>query len=550
MLTRLSFKQQLLILLAVPLLGTLAVGGLAYLGMARLHGTVESSYHNGARPMRAMAEVLSRIPRMRVGIDLMFLRDLGMGGAKETATRIRETREEDIPAMQQALQAAVEAQVNPSIRDEVTALQRQFAQLEQQALAPMLQALEQGDVEAARRIYDQHYADLYTAQRLSANSVMEHLVDEAGRNKEAADAEFGDTTVRMLTASAVALLVGLTLGVVILRYLTQRVNALQSQIEQASEHLALRDRSTIGGSDELARIAQAYNQFIAKLDEAVGKAQRFADSVRGTAGSVAEHAGDVTDASQRQTDAAQATAAAVEQVAVSVRHVADNTEMAAQLADLVQTRSREGMQLLEQTRGNIGQVGDTLEDAARLTLQLADRSQSIGGIVNSIRDIADQTNLLALNAAIEAARAGELGRGFAVVADEVRKLAERTTTATGEVSQMLQGIHGEIESVATAMRGSVERMQGGRQLVEQAASAMTEISHEAEHSAENVRAIVDSSREQGQAAESIAVSVQQIVTMADANFQSIKAAQQGTDELNRLAAGLAQEMARFKTTAH
>ncbi|GAA5784283.1 methyl-accepting chemotaxis protein [Chitiniphilus shinanonensis] len=550
MLHKLTFKQQLLILLAVPLLGTLAVGGLAYLGMARLHGTVESSYHNGARPMRAMAEVLSRIPRMRVGIDLMFLRDQGLGGSKDTATRIRETREEDIPAMRQALQAAVDAQVNPAIRDEVATLQQQFGQLEQQALAPMLQALEQGDVETAKRLYDERYADLYTAQRTSANTVMEHLVDEAGRNKQGADAEFEQTTVRMLAASAVALLVGLVLGVVILRYLTLRVNTLQRQIEQASEQLALRDRSSIAGSDELARIAHAYNQFIAKLDEAVGKAQRFADSVRHTAGQVAEHAEAVTTASERQTDAAQATAAAVEQVAVSVRHVADNTEEAARLADRVQTRSREGTQLLAQTRGNIGEVGDTLESAAQLTLQLAGRSENIGSIVDSIRDIADQTNLLALNAAIEAARAGELGRGFAVVADEVRKLAERTTAATGEIGRMLSGIHGEIESVVLVMRRSVEQMQGGRQLVEQAATAMGEISREAEHSAGNVRAIVDSSREQGQAAESIAVSVQQIVTMADANFQSIKAAQQGTDELNRLAAGLAQEMARFRTSGY
>ncbi len=95
-------------------------------------------------------------------------------------------------------------------------------------------------------------------------------------------------------------------------------------------------------------------------------------------------------------------------------------------------------------RSAVANIASNLESLSRETRQTAEHVQNlaqrvgqIGSILQIIKEVADQTNLLALNAAIEAARAGEMGRGFAVVADEVRKLAERTSTATNDISGLV-----------------------------------------------------------------------------------------------------------------
>ena len=285
------------------------------------------------------------------------------------------------------------------------------------------------------------------------------------------------------------------------------------------------------------------------LDRAVGNIQNFTSQVNVTVGAVAKVAADINQASLTQTDAAQSTAASVEQVAVSVQLVAENSNHAAEISEAVLRKAQQSIQGLEETRAQFEAIAGTLDGAGEVTRRLADRSANISSIVNVIREIAEQTNLLALNAAIEAARAGEQGRGFAVVADEVRKLAERTSSATQEIGQLLSGIQGEINQVVVAMQQGQEQMQTGQGLVGTARQLVEEIGGEARDSAQNVHSIADSTREQGIAANAIAQRIEQIVQMADRNHAAISEAQANIAHLSSMATDLERELARFQTSA-
>ncbi len=117
--------------------------------------------------MRPLAEAASRIPRMRVGIDVMLLQEVAaLKDAKSVLTRVKETRAKDIPKMDEALKQALDAQVNPKTRTDVQKTINIFAKVKSDELTPMIAALERNDLATVQEIYKSKYAASYDVRQL------------------------------------------------------------------------------------------------------------------------------------------------------------------------------------------------------------------------------------------------------------------------------------------------------------------------------------------------------------------------------------------------
>lgn len=283
------------------------------------------------------------------------------------------------------------------------------------------------------------------------------------------------------------------------------------------------------------------------LRRMIGEITANAEQVATASSQLQSSSLELLERAQTQSDAASSIAAAVEQMAVSIDQVKDNARVAYNLSNEAGEISEMGTGVIHGAANEMHKISQSVQSSSNIVQELGQQSDRITSIVNTIREIADQTNLLALNAAIEAARAGEQGRGFAVVADEVRKLAERTSSSTTEITEMVGKIQSGTQDAVSSMRSGVSQVSQGVELANQAGDAINRIRDGARRVTEMVNGIGDAIVEQSSASAQIAQRIEQIALMSEQSAVAVQQTTNAAQQLESMSNALHSAVRQFKT---
>ncbi|MEZ9411040.1 methyl-accepting chemotaxis protein [Vibrio lentus] len=298
-------------------------------------------------------------------------------------------------------------------------------------------------------------------------------------------------------------------------------NVEKAMAEIASGDGDLSQRMNVEGSDEIARLSSAFNQFVGKIHVTIEQVIITSNAVRAEMENIKSLTQGVAEFSSNQQKESEVVAAAVHEMQATSEAVSGNALEAASASNTANREVESADKTLGLTVSSIERLAHDIENASGVVHELDSDVKNIASILGVIRGIAEQTNLLALNAAIEAARAGEQGRGFAVVADEVRALASKTQDSTGEIQSMIERLEVGAKQAVGVMNES--KISGEKTIVQAgtAASSLSEIRNSIGMMNEMNTQIATAASQQSQVSEEVNKNVQCI---AESTMQMVEMA--------------------------
>ncbi|QAU34322.1 methyl-accepting chemotaxis protein [Janthinobacterium sp. 17J80-10] len=511
MFKNISIRSRLIFVIAflsVSLIG----GGIVGLGsLHHFNNSLTSMYQDRLVPLAQLDLIVRAVDRNRLALT-----EAVNGSPELVTTRLAEVdkRIGEITASWSAYIAKVK---NPEERRLADLFAESRGKFVQEGLKPAIAALSSQNRALAMEIMQGPLSQHYQPLEQNVDALIKH-------NRDTAESEFAsgqELYVLVRNASLVSLAGGLLIGLFMAYWLVASISRPLEEAVLVAKSVAdgdLTQSFDTDARDETGQLLVALRDMNDSLAHTVGQVLTAIETIGVGSRQIASGNADLSARTESQASSLEETASSMEELTTTVKQNADNARQANLLVVSASDYAVKGGQV-------VGQVVETMGS-------IKESSRKIVDIIGVIDSIAFQTNILALNAAVEAARAGEQGRGFAVVAAEVRSLAQRSAGAAKEIKSLIGD--------------SVERVDVGARLVDDAGKTMDEIVSSVKHVADIMAEITAASQEQSSGIEEVNRAIAQMDEMTQQNAALVEQAAAAAQSMQDQAAALAKAVAIFK----
>ena len=512
MFKNLSIKSRLIFIIAFLASLLVAIGALGLTGMSKSNEGLRTVYEDRTVALGQVDHIESLLLRNRLAIAVAQATPTPEFIAKQTDLVDKNIGE--ITKVWEAYMASYLTPEEKKLADKFAEDRKKFVT---EGLKPAIAALRANDLKEAEKIVVEKIRPLYIPVGEGIDKLGELQLTEAKKEFEESQQRYTSTRNISIASILIGLVLAAWIGFVLIRAIVRPLNEAV-KVSNAVASGDLTSKIEVTSQDETGKLMQALKDMNENLVTLVGDVRSSADTITTGAGEIASGNSDLSQRTEEQAASLEETAASMEQLAATVKQNAENAKQANQLAKGASDIALKGGAVVGQVVGTMSSINES--------------SRKIVDIISVIDGIAFQTNILALNAAVEAARAGEQGRGFAVVAAEVRNLAQRSAAAAKEIK--------------TLIGDSVDKVEGGTKLVDEAGKTMEEIVTAVKRVTDIMSEISAASSEQSAGVEQVNQAVTQMDEVTQQNAALVEEAAAAAESLEEEAQHLAQSVSVFK----
>jgi methyl-accepting chemotaxis protein len=510
----LKIATKLIVSFGVVLLLTLAMGVSGIYSMSKVNQASTDLAENWMPSVRAVLELRTDIGEMRRWELAHMLNDDDKMKAEY------ERRMDSTQALMKTHREGYEKLISsPEERSLVAALDKSWSAFLLEH-AKMLEASRAKQREEALKIASGSSAKILTEIGDTVARLVKINIDGGDAASTAATATYDSARMSSIVLLAINIAIGMAMALWVAKCVSMPLQEALSLARDVAGGDLTRDIE-VRSSCETGQLIQALKDMTGNLQSLVSRVRSGTDTIATASAEIASGNQDLSSRTEQQASSLEETASAMEELTSTVKQNADNARQANQLAQSASGIAVKGGDVVGQVVGTMASINES--------------SRKIVDIISVIDGIAFQTNILALNAAVEAARAGEQGRGFAVVASEVRNLAQRSAAAAKDIKALIND--------------SVEKVEAGSTLVNEAGNTMHEIVASITRVTDIMSEITSASVEQSAGIEQVNTAIVQMDQVTQQNAALVEEAAAAAESMQDQAAKLSEVVSVFKLLA-